>query len=116
MHSEDFSVPAEDDPVGDRARALIVRRLPPLSDTEARQAADEKVREILKERIIQHQAARSEELADAERSVGANRLAEIALNVWRGGMPADEDRELAEALIEELQLGLSIHRREVPQA
>lgn len=115
LHSEDFSQPAEDDPVGDRARALIARRLPPLSDAEARQAADEKVREILKERIIQHQAARSEELADAERTVGANRLAELALSVWRGAMPADEDRELAEALIEELQLGLSIHRREVPQ-
>lgn len=47
--------------------------------------------------------------------MGANRLAELALSVWRGAMPADEDRELAEALIEELQLGLSIHRREVPQ-
>jgi len=115
LHSEDFAQPVEDDPVGDRARALAARRLPPLSDAEARQAADEKVRDILKDRIIQHQAARAEELADAERSVGVNRLAEIALNVWRGGMPPDDERELAEALIEELQLGLSIHRREVPQ-
>lgn len=115
LHSEDFSQPVEDDPVGDRARMLLARRLPPLSEAEARQAADEKVRDILKDRIILHQAARAEELADAERSVGANRLAEIALNVWRGGMPPDDERELAEALIEELQLGLSIHRREVPQ-
>lgn len=78
-------------------------------------AADEKVRDILRDRIIQHQAARAEELADAERVLGANRLAELALEAWRGEIPGDEERELAEALIEELQLGLSIHRREVPR-
>jgi hypothetical protein len=43
-------------------------------------------------------------------------LAEIALDVWRGALPAEAEREVAEALIEELQLGLSIHRRESPRA
>ncbi len=115
LHEEDFML-REDDPIAERARALQIRRLPPLSEVEARTAADEKVREILRERIILHQSARAEDLAEAERSFGANRIAEVALNAWRGGMPSEEDRELAEALIEELQLGLSIHRKEAPGA
>ncbi len=116
LHNDVFDEPAEDDFAALRARGLRARRLPPLSETEARQAAEEKVRDILKDRIIQHQAARAEELATAEREIGANRLAEIALDVWRGELPAEAEREVAEALIEELQLGLSIHRREAPRA
>ncbi|MEO8539663.1 MAG: DNA primase [bacterium] len=104
----------ESEPVTDRARLLEARRLPPLSETEARNAAQEKVREILRERIVLHQAARSEDLAEAERKFGANRVAELAMATWRGSMPNDDDRNLAEAVIEELQLGLSLHRRETP--
>lgn len=115
LHEDQFLL-GDDDPVAQRARALQARRLPPLSDAEAKVAADEKVREILRERIILHQSARAEDLAEAEKELGANRIAEVALNAWRGGMPLDEDRELAEALIEELQLGLSIHRKEAPGA
>jgi DNA primase len=107
---------ADDDPVASRARALEQRRMPPLTEQEARRAAQDKIREILRERIILHQAARSEELAEAERSLGANRVAELALATWRGGMPDEPDRRLAEAVMEELQLGLSIHRREGPGA
>ena len=95
---------------------LEKKRLPPLTDAEARQAAQEKVREILRDRIILHQAARAEDLADAERTLGANRVAELSMAAWRGGMPIEEDRILAETVIEELQLGLSIHRREGPGA
>jgi len=115
LHDEEsFGRTDEEEPVSQRARTLEARRLPPLSETEARQAAQEKVREILRERIVLHQAARSEDLAEAERRLGANRVAELALATWRGAMPEDEDRTLAEAVIEELQLGLSLHRRESP--
>lgn len=115
LHDEEsFGRTDDEEPVSQRARTLEARRLPPLSETEARQAAQEKVREILRERIVLHQAARSEDLADAERRLGANRVAELALATWRGAMPEDEDRTLAEAVIEELQLGLSLHRRESP--
>jgi DNA primase len=106
----------EDDPIAERARSLLQKRLPPLTDAEARHAAQEKLREILRDRIVLHQAARSEEVAEAERTLGANHVAELALAAWRGGMPGETDRELAEAVIEELQLGLSIHRREGPGA
>jgi DNA primase len=115
LHQDDFGQAPDDDPVAARARMLAARRLPPLSGEEARMAADEKVRDILRDRIIQHQAARAEELADAERALGANRLAELALEAWHGELPGDEERDLAEALIEEFQLGLSIHRREGPR-
>ena len=116
LHSDAFDDLSGDDFAAARAQTLLARRLPPLSEPDARLAAEEKVRDILKDRIIQHQAARADELATAERALGANRLAEIALDVWRGAMPPEEDREVAEALIEELQLGLSIHRRETPRA
>lgn len=117
LGDEEFHLqPAEEDPVVLRARILEKKRLPPLTDAEARVAAREKVREILRDRIILHQAARSEELADAERTFGANRVAALAIAAWRGGMPQEDERSLAEAVIEELQLGLSIHRREGPGA
>ncbi|HMO55567.1 MAG TPA: DNA primase, partial [Tepidiformaceae bacterium] len=58
IHEDDLLL-REEDPVTDRARALQWRRLPPLSEAEARAAADEKVREILKERLILHQSARA---------------------------------------------------------
>lgn len=117
LRDEDaFGRTDDEDPVAGRARQLEARRLPPLSENEARQAAQEKVREILRERIVLHQAARSEDLAEAERRLGANKVAELAMATWRGAMPEDQDRVLAEAVIEELQLGLSLHRRETPNA
>jgi len=117
LHDDDFLLrPVDDDPVYERARALQERRMPPLTEAEARRATQEKIREILRDRIILHQAARAEELAEAEKALGANRVAALALATWKGGMPAEEERTLAEAVIEELQLGLSIHRHEGPGA
>lgn len=106
----------EDDPIVSRAQVLEKKRLPPLTAQEAARAAQDKVREILRDRIVLHQAAGAEELALAEKTLGANRVAELALATWRGGMPDEDDRSLAESVIEELQLGLSIHRREGPGA
>ena len=115
LRDEEFLLTgSEDDPVVGRARVLDGRRLPPLTEAEARQAANDKMREILRDRIILHQAARSEEMADAERTYGANRVAELAMATWSGRMPIEAERMLAESVIEEFQLGLSIHRREGP--
>ncbi|GIW12767.1 MAG: DNA primase [Tepidiforma sp.] len=100
------------DEIGDRARRLLQYRLPPLTDFEARRAADEKISAILNDRIRLHQAARAAELSEAERELGPNRLAELAVAAWKGEIPTGPERELAEAIIEELELGLSIHRRE----
>jgi hypothetical protein len=115
LRDEEFLLTGtDDDPVVIRARTLDARRLPPLTEAEARRAANDKMHEILRDRIVLHQAARSEEMADAERTFGANRVAELAMATWSGRMPTEEDRTLAEAVIEEFQLGLSIHRREGP--
>lgn len=100
------------DEVGRRAQQLLRHRLPPLSDLEARRAVDEKVAEILRDRIRLHQKARAETLSQAERELGPNGLAELALSVWRGEVPSGPERELAEAIMEAVELGLSIHRRE----
>lgn len=103
-----------DDPVAQRIRDLHARRLPPLSEREAKAAADEKVNEILKDRIMLHQAARAAEIAELEHRLGANRIAEIGLSAWQGGLAEEAEQEIAEASMENLQLGLSIHRREMP--
>lgn len=113
---ESFVIPAEDDPVSQRAFELSKVRLQPLSNEQAKQAAVEKRDKILRERLALHYLARTEENTRAAAAQGANRMAELALRVWKGEMPPEEDREVAEALIEELQLGLSIHRRESPRA
>jgi DNA primase len=102
------------DEAGQRAQALAGYRLPPLSEPEARRAADEKIRAILRDRIRLHQAARAEELSAAERELGSRRLAELAIAAWKGEVPPGPEREIAEALMEEFELGLSIHRRETP--
>ena len=115
LRDEEFLLTgSDDDPVVSRARVLHARRLPPLTEAEARRAASDKMHEILRDRIVLHQAARSEEMAEAERSLGANRVAELAMATWSGRMPIESERTLAEAVIEEFQLGLSIHRREQP--
>lgn len=114
LRDEDFAASANDDPVVIRARSLGTRRFPPLSHEEAWIAAREKLRDITRDRVILHQAARSEDIAEAERTLGANRIAVLSNNVWRGMVPDEESLDLAEMLIEDLELGLSIHRRETP--
>ena len=111
---EDLSAFDDGDPLADYTRALEARRLPPLSRDEARKAARTKVHEILRERIAQHQAAITSELAAAERSVGANQLAELSSAFWQGQLPDDASIALAEPAMETWQLGVSIHRREEP--
>ena len=66
----------------------------------------------MRERLIQRQSAVTEELAEAERELGAARVTEVAHRAWLGALPSEDTIELAEKAIEELELGLSIHRRE----
>ncbi|HXU24470.1 MAG TPA: DNA primase [Tepidiformaceae bacterium] len=103
-----------DDPVVAYATALAARRLPPLSRAEAQRAARAKLQEILRERISQHQAAITEELAEAERTVGANKLSAMATEIWHGALPDEDLAAMAGAAMETWQLGVSIHRREEP--
>ncbi len=102
----------ESDPVGDRVRQLRDRREPLLSATDARRRALDLMEYLLRERLIQHHSAGAEGLAEAERELGAPRVLEAAYQAWLGESPSAEMLELAHAAIEQLQLGLSIHRRE----
>jgi DNA primase len=101
-----------DDPVEARRTELTAKRLPPLTERQAARAVKEKIRDITRERVIEHQAAVSEQLAEAERTLGSRGVAEIASHAWRGAMPPPEHRDIAETVMEDLQLGLSIHRHE----
>ncbi|MGE5501794.1 MAG: DNA primase [Ignavibacteriales bacterium] len=112
--TNDEAAGGEDDPVSAHREALLARRLPPRTASEAAAAGREKIARTTRARLIQHQAATSEALADAERELGAARVARLADEAWRGMMPPDDVRPLAETVMEDLELGLSIHRREEP--
>lgn len=87
-------------------------RLPVLSEMEARRAAGQKLAAILRERLSQRQQAISAELGETERSLGANALAEIAERAWRGEFEDGSPEAIAQSIIEGLELGLSLHRKE----
>ncbi|MEX2080309.1 MAG: toprim domain-containing protein, partial [Dehalococcoidia bacterium] len=112
LASEDFTAAPADDPIAARMRAIEARRLPPMSADDSRKAMRQVTREILRERLMQRQAAVTEDLAAAERSMGANRVAELSNQVWRGATPPDDVLDLAETILEDLDLGISLHRRE----
>jgi DNA primase len=112
LQGEDFEAGDDDDPVCAYARSLLARRLPPLSEEDARAAVMTKIREITRERVAQHHAAVTEELAEAEKRLGANAVAVYSREMWEGTDPGADGRELAETTLEDYQLGLSMHRRE----
>ena len=113
LHDEiDDIADDEDDPVFTRLDHLRARREPLLSPAEARERTSDLIRHIVRERLIQRQSAVTEELAEAERTLGAGRVQEVAHRAWLGALPSEDTIELAEMAIEELELGLSIHRRE----
>ncbi|HEX6031056.1 MAG TPA: DNA primase [Tepidiformaceae bacterium] len=102
----------DQDPVGLQERRLGERRLPPLSVEGSQRAAESKIRDIIRARVIQHQATVMEAVAAAEKEFGANRVAEATSEAWRGAIPAEDVRNVVEAVMEEYQLGLSLHRHE----
>ena len=111
QHDEVDAESDEEDPTTERLRQLLARREPQLESTEARERAADLMRHILRERLIQRQSAVTEELAAAEKELGAKRVQEVAHQAWLGALPSEETHELAQTAIEELELGLSIHRR-----
>lgn len=115
LAAEELSSQREDDPIAQHAIRLGLMRLPPLSAEDARRAASRKVEEILRDRLVQRQAAVSEEVAEAEREFGADHVARISNDAWRGALPDDDATILAQTVIEELELGVSIHRQEVTE-
>jgi DNA primase len=114
LHEEHADGPQVEEDEGDaveaRRRRVRAIRLPPLSEESARTAASRNVEAILRDRLIQRQAAVREEIADAERTLGHREVAQISHDAWMGGMPEDSVAAVAQAVIEELELGISIHR------
>ncbi|MBN9491894.1 DNA primase [bacterium] len=101
LQGEDFEAGDDDDPVCAYARSLLARRLPPLSEEDARAAVMTKIREITRERVAQHHAAVTEELAEAEKRLGANAVAVYSREMWEGTDPGADGRELAETTLED---------------
>ena len=117
LHDELEAIAGSDDadeaePVANRLRQIGQLREPQLSDSDARQRALDLMNFILRERLREHHSAGAEGLAEAERELGAQRVVQAAYEAWLGGSPSTEMLELAQVAIEQLQLGLSIHRRD----
>ena len=117
LHDELDAIAGSDDrdeaePVANRLRQIGQLREPQLSDSDARQRALDLMNFILRERLREHHSAGAEGLAEAERELGAQRVVQAAYEAWLGGSPSTEMLELAQVAIEQLQLGLSIHRRD----
>lgn len=110
----DDLVPREEDPVSTRIGELGALRLPPMLEAEAAAWVRKYTSAIGRERFLEHHAAVTEQLAEAEKALGAQRVEEVASLAWQGSITPEDDRDLAETVIEDLQLGLSIHRREEP--
>jgi DNA primase len=109
----DAAQPAEaEDPIEVRRRELLAFRLPPLTPEQAHRAVNQNIQAITRDRAIQHQVTLSELVAEAEAELGANAVASVSLEAWLGRLPPPQQRDLAETMIEDLELGLSIHRRE----
>lgn len=102
----------EAEPVANRLRQIGKLREPQLSDSDARQRALDLMNFILRERLREHHSAGAEGLAEAERELGAQAVVQAAYEAWLGGSPSTEMLELAQVAIEQLQLGLSIHRHD----
>lgn len=103
-----------DDPVTQYRRQIEAVRLPPLSHAEALRSANQKRDLITRERHQLSQAATTQDVAEAESQLGPAEVARLAYSAWKGEPLSEEARPFVEAVIEDMELGLSIHRREEP--
>ncbi|MFN0095903.1 MAG: DNA primase [Dehalococcoidia bacterium] len=100
------------DAIAARRESLQRVLLPPLSEQMAGARALDLVRAIGRQRLEMHHVAVTEQLARAEEELGADAVAQVSHLAWRGVPAPAGDQGLAETVIEDLQLGLSIHRQE----
>ncbi len=98
--------------ISERREYLFTRRAPNLELTEVKKRARDLIKHILRERLIQRQHAVTQEVAAAEVTHGIGEVQKVAHDAWLGHLPADATVDLAETVIEELELGLSLHRQE----
>ena len=103
---------SEDDPIEQRRLEILQRREPPLSGPDAKRRIEELVDRVGKERYIQLQAVKTAEVADEEREHGARPVQEAAYKAWRGELLSDDTMDLANKVIDQMEFGRSIHRRE----
>lgn len=115
LHEVPGNIDDPDDPVVHYRRQLEAVRLPPLSHADALRSANQKRVAITRERHQLSQAATTRDVAEAESELGPAEVARLAYSAWKGE-PLDESaRPFVEAVIEDMELGLSIHRREDPR-
>ncbi len=109
LSSEDS---VDSDLILERREYLFSRRAPKLDLSEVKKRARDLIKHILRERLVQRQLAVTQEVAAAEVVHGIGEVQKVAHDAWLGHLPRDTTVELAETVIEELELGLSLHRQE----
>jgi DNA primase len=108
----DESGSMDTDPIRARWQALEEVRLPPFTVERAAEDILLKIERIKRERDVAQLTAVAERIAELEREAGAETVASVAHNAWRGILAAPEDREMAEINLEVQQLSESMHRHE----
>ena len=98
--------------ISERRKYLFSRRAPNLDLIEVKKRARDLIKHILRERLIQRQHAVTQEVTAAEVMHGIGEVQKVAHAAWLGHLPEDATIDLAETVIEELELGLSLHRQE----
>ena len=98
--------------ISERREYLFSRRAPNLDLIEVKKRARDLIKHILRERLIQRQHAVTQEVTAAEVMHGIGEVQKVAHDAWLGHLPEDATIDLAETVIEELELGLSLHRQE----
>jgi len=98
--------------LSEHAARLASVREPDLSPADARRKALDYIGAILRARRAERQEATAHDIARLERELGTTTLAEASLRAWNGWAPPDEAEAAIQTVMENLELGLSLHRRE----
>jgi hypothetical protein len=107
--------PDENGPIRERLEEFARVRLPELTPASAHRMALDYMGAILRARRLERQEATTHDLAELEQQLGTSRLVEVTIQAWNGEQPADDTEAAVQTVIENLELGLSLHRRETPR-
>jgi hypothetical protein len=100
----------EGHPLHARLAAVRAYRLPALATDQARLAMKQKLRTIVFNYLLQQRAAMNEQLAEAERNLGVAALEQVGTTIWAGESPPETLHEVADAFVQSLELGRSMHQ------
>ena len=94
---------------------VLAREIPPFQAGEAERALEDCIWRMEQRKLELEKLASSLALAESEQEVGSARLAELARSIQEGTLPSSQEAdftlEAANALVEDTEAGIRVHRR-----